>query len=257
MLSTLFSSAARGVAKRTGAAAKPALFSTASIDPSKMDITKAQTRKLFPPKEELLFGQLFTDHMLEIDWTSDHGWHAPVIRPYGPFQMDPAASVLHYGLECFEGMKGYLDSEGRTRLFRPDMNMARMKVSCERMNLPDFDGDAFLECIKELVRLDKGCIPEGDGFSLYLRPTAISTPPVLGRHRSPVVEAVLHIESRRTVLPGRLQAGHAVCRQPEPPGMAWGGWVYQVWGQLRADHQGPNGRCEKGLLASFVALWGR
>jgi branched-chain amino acid aminotransferase len=180
MLSTLFSSAARGVAKRTGAAAKPALFSTASIDPSKMDITKAQTRKLFPPKEELLFGQLFTDHMLEIDWTSDHGWHAPVIRPYGPFQMDPAASVLHYGLECFEGMKGYLDSEGRTRLFRPDMNMARMKVSCERMNLPDFDGDAFLECIKELVRLDKGCIPEGDGFSLYLRPTAISTHPYLG-----------------------------------------------------------------------------
>ena len=124
----------------------------AQIDPSRLDIRKTGTRKLFPAKEDLVFGQLFADHMLEVDWTAEHGWHAPVIKPYGPFAMDPASSSLHYGLQCFEGMKAYVDADDNIRLFRPDMNMARLKVSSGRMNLPDFDGDAFLECIKELVR---------------------------------------------------------------------------------------------------------
>ena len=122
----------------------------AQIDPSRLDIRKTGTRKLFPAKEDLVFGQLFADHMLEVDWTAEHGWHAPVIKPYGPFAMDPASSSLHYGLQCFEGMKAYVDADDNIRLFRPDMNMARLKVSSGRMNLPDFDGDAFLECIKEL-----------------------------------------------------------------------------------------------------------
>ena len=152
----------------------------AQIDPSRLDIRKTGTRKIFPAKEDLVFGQLFADHMLEVDWTAEHGWHAPVIKPYGPFAMDPASSSLHYGLQCFEGMKAYVDADDNIRLFRPDMNMARLKVSSGRMNLPDFDGDAFLECIKELVRLEKDCIPRGDGFSLYIRPTAISTHPYLG-----------------------------------------------------------------------------
>eukprot|EP00944_MAST-04C_sp_MAST-4C-sp1_P006430 g6430.t1 len=60
------------------------------------------------------------------------------------------------------------------------MNMKRMNASSARMNLPEFDGPQFLECIKELVRLDSDCIPEGEGYSLYLRPTAISTHPFLG-----------------------------------------------------------------------------
>lgn len=79
----------------------------ASIDPSKLDITTSDVRKILPQKEDLVFGQVFTDHMLEVDWSHDQGWHAPIIKPYGPMQIDPAASVLHYGLECFEGMKAY------------------------------------------------------------------------------------------------------------------------------------------------------
>jgi len=66
------------------------------------------------------------------------------------------------------------------RLFRPDMNMKRLNTSCERLFLPNFDGDQLVECIKELIRIDRDWMPEGEGYSLYIRPTAISTHPFLG-----------------------------------------------------------------------------
>ena len=132
------------------------------------------------PKEKLTFGTSFSDHMLEIDWCKVNGWHAPVIRPYGDLHLDPAASVFHYALECFEGMKAYVDTKGQVRLFRPDLNMKRMNNSMKRLFLPTFNEDGFLDCIKELVRLDRDWIPTGDGYSLYIRPTGISTHPYIG-----------------------------------------------------------------------------
>ena len=77
-------------------------------------------------------------------------------------------------------MKAYKDTEGNVRMFRPDMNMIRLNNSCKRLHMPAFDGEQFTECIKELVRMDSDWIPEGDGYSLYIRPTAISTQPTLG-----------------------------------------------------------------------------
>jgi len=115
-----------------------------------------------------------------VDWDVDKGWHAPRIIPYGPMPIDPAASGLHYGLQCFEGMKAYLDDQNRILLFRPMKNMERMNVSMKRLFLPAFDGAQFLECMKELIRLDRDWIPKGMGYSLYLRPTAVSTYAYIG-----------------------------------------------------------------------------
>lgn len=58
-----------------------------------------------PALSELLFGRVITDHMLQAAWDVDRGWRAPSIDPLAPLQLHPAAQVLHYGLECFEGMK--------------------------------------------------------------------------------------------------------------------------------------------------------
>lgn len=75
--------------------------------------------------------------MLTIEYDGDaDGWKDPEIRPYAPLQLDPSASVLHYGLECFEGMKAYKDKKGKVRLFRPDMNMNRFYKSSTRLCLP-------------------------------------------------------------------------------------------------------------------------
>jgi branched-chain amino acid aminotransferase len=118
--------------------------------------------------------------MLQVDWTLQKGWDAPKITAYGDLKLDPACSVFHYGLECFEGMKAYKDAQGKIRLFRPDKNMERMNNSMKRLQMPTFDGEQLLECIKALVKLDGAWIPEGRGFSLYLSPTGISTQASVG-----------------------------------------------------------------------------
>ena len=77
-------------------------------------------------------------------------------------------------------MKAYKDSAGRVRMFRPDMNMARLNSSMTRLSMPAFCGDQLLECIKELLRVDADWVPAQEGYSIYIRPTAIGTSPFLG-----------------------------------------------------------------------------
>jgi branched-chain amino acid aminotransferase len=118
--------------------------------------------------------------MLICEWDVQTGWNTPIIKPYGPISLDPSCSVFHYALECFEGMKAYLDEDKNVRLFRPMMNVNRLKTCGNRVGLPDFDSVEFLELIKKLVNIDKDWIPEGFGFSLYIRPTFISTQATVG-----------------------------------------------------------------------------
>ncbi|RKP35190.1 aminotransferase [Dimargaris cristalligena] len=132
------------------------------------------------PNQELVFGQTFSDHMLQVEWVEGYGWSAPEIKPYGPLQLAPSAVVFHYAFECFEGMKAYKDKQGCIRLFRPDMNMKRMNNSAPRVSLPTFDGAQYIECIKELLRVDQRWVPDEYGYSLYIRPTLIGTEECLG-----------------------------------------------------------------------------
>lgn len=155
-------------------------FSTGGIDASKITTLLTSTPKQQMPKEELKFGQTFSDHMFEVDWEAEKGWHEPRIVPYGNLSISPAASSLHYALQCFEGMKAYIDADNNIRMFRPDKNMTRLNRSAERLFLPNFDQDQFLECIKKLLVVEKQWIPKGQGYSLYIRPTLISTHPFVG-----------------------------------------------------------------------------
>lgn len=124
-----------------------------------------------------------SDHMMETR-NPGTGWETPRIVPYHDIVLDPAASVFHYGTACFEGMKAYRDNEGHIRMFRPRENVLRMNSSIARLCLPTIDPDLHLEAIKELVRVDKDWIPQGKGYSLYLRPTCIATDAFLGVHPS-------------------------------------------------------------------------
>ncbi len=72
-------------------------------------------------------------------------------------------------------MKAYRGVDNRIRLFRADMNMARMKKTAARSALPDFDADEAIKIISELVRLDKRWVPYSNTSSLYIRPTLIGT----------------------------------------------------------------------------------
>ena len=75
------------------------------LQASDTSIKEVDVRKIKPTKSsELQFGRLFTDHMLEIDWTKDGGWEAPKIVPYGPINMATSATSLHYGISVHEGI---------------------------------------------------------------------------------------------------------------------------------------------------------
>lgn len=150
------------------------------LDASRLTVRLADKRSTLPPKDQLAFGKHFTDHMLEMEWTQTDGWGAPSIEPFHNVELHPAASSLHYALSAFEGMKAYRAVDGSLRLFRPDMNMARFNRSNERLYLPPFSSDAMIDLIKRFVRTEEYMIPDGEGYSLYLRPTSFSTHPFLG-----------------------------------------------------------------------------
>jgi branched-subunit amino acid aminotransferase/4-amino-4-deoxychorismate lyase len=88
------------------------------------------------------FGKHFTDHMVDICWSQKGGWHRPRVQPYGPIALDPAAAVLHYGQEIFEGLKAYRHADGSIWSFRPEANAARMQRSAIRLALPQLDARA-------------------------------------------------------------------------------------------------------------------
>ncbi|MDK1359347.1 branched-chain amino acid aminotransferase [Arthrobacter sp. zg-Y1219] len=130
------------------------------------------------------FGDYFTDHTAVIDFKVDDSgvgvWQNARIEPYGPIAMDPAAAVLHYGQEVFEGLKAYRHADGSVWTFRPEANAARMNLSARRLALPELPEELFLESLRRLVSVDSGWIPEGDGAALYLRPFMIATEAFLG-----------------------------------------------------------------------------
>ncbi|KAJ3571349.1 hypothetical protein NP233_g3808 [Leucocoprinus birnbaumii] len=151
------------------------------IDPSKLEIRRTTSPKSIPLSKDLVFGHTFTDHMLMVPWSAKSGWGVPRIEPYGPLSLEPSCTVLHYAQTIFEGMKAYRQADGTITLFRPDMNM-KLRI---------FNGDAFLELIKRLVRLDSNWIPTEPGHSLYIRPTMIGTQRAIGVN--PPTEALLYV----------------------------------------------------------------
>jgi len=153
-----------------------------TLDRSRLETTFAGPNELKkkPPVNELGFGKHFTDHMLTIKWTPEQGWENPQIGPLVPFQMHPAAKVLHYAQELFEGMKAYRGVDDRIRMFRPMHNMARMVASAQRACLPTFDGGQLVECMRRLIEIEQEWVPHAESSSLYIRPTLIGTEPTLG-----------------------------------------------------------------------------
>jgi len=140
----------------------------------------APTRKQRPKDGELVFGRTFTDHMAVIDWESERGWFNPRVVPYGPFSLDPAAAVFHYGQEMFDGLKAFRGADGKIRFFRLDRHCRRMHDGGERLCIPAIDEALMREAILSLVRTDADWVPSSSGTSLYIRPTIIATEPFLG-----------------------------------------------------------------------------
>jgi branched-chain amino acid aminotransferase len=135
-------------------------------------------------REEILanpgFGQFFTDHMVKAVWTPELGWHDAVVTDYGPFLLDPAAAVLHYAQEIFEGLKAYRRADGSIWTFRADANARRFNRSAQRLALPSLPEETFQAAIDALVSVDRDWVPGRPDTSLYLRPFMFASEVFLG-----------------------------------------------------------------------------
>jgi len=156
----------------------------AGLAPLAFTVTRNLAAKTPAAREEILrnpgFGQYFTDHMVDVCWSVGGGWHRPRVQPYGPISLDPAAAVLHYGQEIFEGIKAYRHADGSIHTFRPDQNGRRLQRSARRLALPELPVSYFIQSIRELIAVDGAWVPGGDDQSLYLRPFMFAKEAFLG-----------------------------------------------------------------------------
>jgi branched-chain amino acid aminotransferase len=157
---------------------------TASATDLDFAVTRNLAAKSPAERDEILvdpgFGTHFTDHMVDICWSVKGGWHRPRVQPYGPISLDPAAAVLHYGQEIFEGMKAYRHADGSIWTFRPEANANRMNRSARRLALPELPVAYFIEAIKQLIKVDGAWVPSAPETSLYLRPFMFAKEAFLG-----------------------------------------------------------------------------
>ena len=150
---------------------------------NEIEIIKAKTSKINEVDfDNLTFGKVFSDHMLECDYKNG-AWEAPKVVPYQAITLDPSAKIFHYGQSIFEGMKAYKDSDGNILLFRPLENFKRLNISAKRLAIPELPESYFMEGLKTLLEVDKNWIPTKEGSSLYIRPFVFATGK--GFHASP------------------------------------------------------------------------
>ena len=154
-------------------------------------ITRAAALKEKPDSSKLVFGKAMTDHMLIIDYDAGQGWHDARIIPYGPLQIDPAAKVLHYAEEIFEGLKAYRTADGSIQLFRVRDNIDRMNKSADRLCLPQIPEELAVSAIKKLVEVEQDWVPREKDTSLYIRPFMIGLDAALGVHSSHHVQFIV------------------------------------------------------------------
>ena len=131
--------------------------------------------------ENIGFGKIFTDHMFVSDWDGTQ-WTNHRIVPYGPFQLSPATSAIHYGQSIFEGMKAFASSKNNHDiiLFRPEENAKRFNRSAKRMAMPEIPQELFLKSLTTLLEIDRNWVPRSEGGSLYIRPFMFATDDFIG-----------------------------------------------------------------------------
>ena len=141
-------------------------------------LVKRTTPVVFP--KNLGFGNYFTDHIFEMDYNEQAGWHNPVIKPLSQMSMHPATMFIHYGQAIFEGLKAFYTGDDKPVIFRPERHFQRLNNSARRMCIPEIKIEDAVCALEELIAIEKEWIPRGEGEALYIRPFVFGVDPVLG-----------------------------------------------------------------------------
>lgn len=126
------------------------------------------------------FGYIQTDKRFVSNF-KDGAWDEGTLTSDANVVISECAGVLQYAQTCFEGLKAYTTEDGKIVCFRPDLNASRMKDSCERLEMPVFPEDRFVQAVVDVVKANKAYVPPyGSGATLYIRPYMFGSNPVIG-----------------------------------------------------------------------------
>ena len=126
------------------------------------------------------FGYVPTDYRFVANYKNG-AWEEGGLTTDATVTISECAGVLQYAQTCFEGMKAYTTEDGRTVIFRPDLNAARMADSCCRLEMPVFPEDKFVDAVVKVVEANEAYVPPyGSGATLYIRPYMFGSDAVIG-----------------------------------------------------------------------------
>ena len=126
------------------------------------------------------FGYVPTDYRFVANYKNG-SWEEGGLTTDATVTISECAGVLQYAQTCFEGMKAYTTEDGRTVIFRPDLNAARMADSCRRLEMPVFPEDKFVDAVVKVVEANEAYVPPyGSGATLYIRPYMFGSDAVIG-----------------------------------------------------------------------------
>ncbi|RDE72067.1 branched-chain amino acid aminotransferase [Aggregatibacter segnis] len=135
--------------------------------------------------KNLGFSYIKTDYRFIAHW-KDGKWDKGQLTTDSTLHIHEGSTALHYGQQCFEGLKAYRCKDGSINLFRPDQNAKRMQSTCDRLLMPQVPTELFIRACKEVVKAnEKWLAPYGSGATLYLRPFVIGVGENIGVRPAP------------------------------------------------------------------------
>ena len=135
--------------------------------------------------KNLGFSYIKTDYRFIAHW-KDGKWDNGELTTDSTLHIHEGSTALHYGQQCFEGLKAYRCKDGSVNLFRPDQNAQRMQNTCDRLLMPQVPTELFIRACKEVVKAnDRWVAPYGTGATLYLRPFVIGVGENIGVRPAP------------------------------------------------------------------------
>ena len=126
------------------------------------------------------FGYMQTDKRYVSNY-KDGAWDDGVLTEDATVTISECAGVLQYAQTIFEGLKAYTTEDGHVVVFRPDLNAKRMNDSAERLEMPAFPQERFIDAVVQTVAANIEYVPPyGSGATLYIRPYMFGSNPVIG-----------------------------------------------------------------------------
>ena len=143
------------------------------------------TKKVNIDWNNLGFEYIKTDFRYISTWKNG-SWDEGHLTEDNMLTISEASCALHYGQQCFEGLKAYRTKNGDIQLFRPNRNAARLNNSLNKLLMPEIPEEKFIDACMQVVKANEHYVPPyGTGGTLYLRPFVIGVGDNIGVKPAP------------------------------------------------------------------------